>query len=387
MQARKRHTLLWKGIRPLASAAAWLLFGFDTDICREKGPMIVLPNHNADLDPLFLACAFPEPLYFVASEHILRSKAGAFLHWATEIIPRQKGGSASSTVRSILRHTHDGHDVCLFPEGNRSWDGVTRPITPATGKMVRLSGAKLVTYRLEGTYFSNPRWAGGSIRRGKVHGSIVGVYEPEYLRSISAKAVQELIERDLFENAYDRQRKKTVKFKGRHLAEHLETFLFICPHCRAEGRMRSEGDYLYCDECGTALRYTAEGFFAGEGMIFDTVLDWGIWQKEIIAKKLENSGDEPVFSDDCLKLYAVNTAESEKLLAEGKMTLYRDRLLLPDGSEIGTHEFSGMAVMGPQDLYFSTKSHNYLITSDKIRCTSKYLTACKIIDSRLIFGV
>ena len=69
------------------------------------------------------------------------------------------------------------------------------------------------------------------------------------------------------------------------------------------------------------------------------------------------------------------------------MTLYRDRLVLPDGSEIGTHEFSGMAVMGPQDLYFSTKSHNYLITSDKIRCTSKYLTACKIIDSRLIFGV
>ena len=60
MQARKRHTLLWKGIRPLASAAAWLLFGFDTDICREKGPMIVLPTHNADLDPLFSVCA-PQP--------------------------------------------------------------------------------------------------------------------------------------------------------------------------------------------------------------------------------------------------------------------------------------------------------------------------------------
>ncbi len=387
MEARKRHVLIWSIVRPAAIAVSKILFNYDAQVCREEGPLLVLPNHNADLDPVLVACSFPKPLYFVASEHIMRGKAGDFLRWSTDIIPRQKGGNASSTIRSIIRHVQDGHDVCIFPEGNRSWDGVTRPITPATGKMVRMSGAKLVTYRTEGVYFSNPRWAGGSLRRGKTHGGVVGVYEPEYLKSITAKAVQELIERDLYEDAYARQRKKPVKFKGRRLAEHLETLLFACPHCHAEGKLRSEGNYLYCDECGTALRYTEEGFFAGENMIFDTVLDWCIWQKELVEKKCAEASDKSIFSDSGLKLFEVSTAESEKLICEGELSVFGDRLVLPDGTEIKHGEISGMSVRGPQDLYFSTKSQNYLITSDKICCISKYLTACKVFDKSLIYGI
>ena len=387
MEDRKRHTLLWKSARPLVMLASKILFNFDADICREKGPMIILPNHNADLDPLFVAYAFPNPVYFVASEHIMRGKAAGLLRWATEIIPRQKGGNASGTVRSIVRHLNDGHDVCLFPEGNRSWDGVTRPITPATGKMVRMSGAKLVTYRTEGIYFSNPRWAGGSLRRGKSRGTIVGVYEPEYLKSITAKAVQELIERDLYEDAYDRQRKKPVKFKGKHLAEHLETMLFMCPHCHAEGKMISEGNYFYCADCGTRLRYTEEGFFIGENCIYDTVLDWNIWQKERIEEKCRTAADEPIFTDTELELYSISTAESKQLLACGTMKLFADRLELPDGTVIPVKELSGMSIKGPQDLYFSTKSRNFLITSKKIRCTLKYLTACAVFDKNLQYGI
>ena len=387
MEDRKRHTLLWKGIRPLTILTAKVLFNFDADICREKGPLIILPNHNADLDPLLVSYAFPEPVYFVASEHIMRGKAGNFLRWATDIIPRQKGGNASGTVRNILRHLGNGHNVCLFPEGNRSWDGETRPITPATGKMVRMSGAKLVTYRTEGIYFSSPRWSGCSLRRGKARGKIVGVYEPEYLKSITASAVQELIERDLYESAYTRQRKKPVKFKGRHLAEHLETFLFMCPHCHAEGKMRSEGNYFICEECGTKLRYTEEGFFAGENCIFDSVLDWSIWQRDRIKEKCSAESDEPIFVDSDLELHSVSTAENKKFLACGTMKLFRDRLELPDGTVIGVHNISGMSILGAQNLYFSSNNQNFLITSKKVRCTSKYLTACKIFDKSLQYGI
>lgn len=388
MDARKRHKLLWHTARPLAIFGSWLLFGYTAEVCHEEGPLLVMANHNANLDPLLVACSFPEPLYCVASEHIMRKGAVSdFLRWSTNIIPRQKGGSGSATVRNIVRNLHEGCDVCLFPEGNRSWDGETRAITPSTGKLARMSGAKLVTYRTEGVYFSNPRWSGGSIRRGRSKGRIMGIYTPEELKALSPKQVQELIERDLYENAYERQKTEHTKFYGLKLAEHLETLLFICPHCKAEGKMRSSGNYFICDACGRKLRYGFDGFFVGEDVIYDTVLDWGIWQKQLIAEKCKNAGKEPIFSDTEMNLYRVNTAVNDEFIAQGVFALYKDRLELPGGEAIPLEKLTGMSLMGPQTLFFSAGKDNYVIKCDKIRCTSKYLSACKVFDKSLQYGI
>lgn len=388
MEERKRHKLLWSIVRPLCIAGSKLIFNYDADVYRGEGPYLVMANHNAELDPMLLACSFPEPLYFVASEHIMRKGAVSdFLRWGTRIIPRQKGGNASATVRAIVRNLGEGNNVCIFPEGNRSWDGVTAPIIPSTGKMARMADAKLITYRTEGIYFSNPRWSGSSIRRGKSHGRVVGVYEHDYLRSLTAGAVQELIETDLHEDAYARQKEVRTQFRGRRLAENLETMLFICPNCKAEGQMKSEGNYFYCSKCGARHRYTPEGFFVGDDVIFDTVLDWNIWQNERIKEKCLAAEDEPIFSDTEMLLYKVSTGDSAQFISAGDFTLYRDRLVLPDGNTVYLKELKGMSVMGPQKLHFSTDKINYVVKSTKIRCVVKYLSACKVFDKSLQYGI
>lgn len=388
MDARKRHTLIWKGARPLAKLGSKLLFNYTADNCREEGPFLVLSNHNTDLDPMLTACSFPEPLYFVASEHILRQgRVSDFVSYITEIIARQKGGSSTATIKGIVHHLKEGHNVCLYPEGNRSWDGVTRPISPATGKLVRMAGAKLVTLRMEGAYMASPRWSGCSIRRGKSHGTIVGVYDAEYLKGISAKQIQDIIERDLYQDDYADQRRNHVRFRARNKAEHLETLLFMCPHCKAEGKMRSEGDYFICDDCGTKLRYTDEGFFVGDNMIYDSVIDWRIWQSQRIRALCEDEEKEEIFSDDEMELYNIETGSDAKFKCCGTMRLSRKGLSLPGGLFIPIGEITGMSIRGAQDLYFSRGSENFFIRSDKIRCTSKYLTACSMFDKRLLYGI
>ena len=388
MDPRTRHKLIWKGARPLAKLGSKVLFNYSAETCREEGPFLVLSNHNTDLDPMLTACSFPEPLYFVASEHILRAGwVSSFVSYITEIIARQKGGSSTATIKSIVRHINDGHNVCLYPEGNRSWDGVTRAISPATGKLVRMTGAKLVTLRMEGAYLASPRWSGFSIRRGKAHGSIAGVYDADYLKSISAKEIQAIIERDLYQDDYADQRKKRIAFKGRNKAEHLETLLFMCPHCKAEGKMRSEGDYFICDECGTKLRYTEEGFFEGENMIFDSVIDWRIWQTERIRELCGDEEKDEIFSDGDMELYSIETGSHAHFRCTGTMRLSRKGLSLPGGLFIPIGEISGMSIRGAQDLYFSRGSENYFVRSNKIRCTSKYLTACSLFDKRLLYGI
>ena len=388
MDARTRHTVIWRIAHPLAKVLSKLLYNYDAEVCREKGPLLVLSNHNTDMDPMLTACSFPDPLYFVASEHILRQGwVSSFVSYITEIIARQKGGSSSATIKNIIRHLKEGHSVCLYPEGNRSWDGVTSPISPATGKLVRMAGTKLVTLRMEGAYLSSPRWSGNSRRRGKAHGSIAGVYDAEYLKSISAKQVQEIIERDLYQNDYAGQRQKLIRYRGRNKAEHLETLLFMCPHCKAEGKMRSEGDYFICDECGTKLRYTDEGFFAGENMMFDSVVDWRIWQTSRIRALCEDESREEIFSDDDMELYSVNTGDSANLCAVGTMRLSRKGLSLPGGRFIPMNEITGMSLRGAQDLFFSRGSENFFVKCREIRCTSKYLTACSMFDKRLLYGI
>jgi 1-acyl-sn-glycerol-3-phosphate acyltransferase len=78
----------------------------------------------------------------------------------------------------MMRRLKKGYSVCLFPEGNRSFDGVTRPFPPSTGRVAKACGAALVTFRTEGAYLSNPRW-GDTLRRGRVRGRVAGIYPPE----------------------------------------------------------------------------------------------------------------------------------------------------------------------------------------------------------------
>ena len=92
--------------------------------------------------------------------------------------------------------------------------------------MVKASGATLVTYRLEGAYLSKPRWA-KSVRRGRVHGHPVNVYPPELLKTMSAAEVNAAIERDIFEDAWERQRAWQQDYRGKKLAEGLERAMYL----------------------------------------------------------------------------------------------------------------------------------------------------------------
>ena len=52
-------------------------YGFTTErISKKDEPYIVVANHLTEVDMLMLGGAFAEYMYFVAGEHLLRTKAG-----------------------------------------------------------------------------------------------------------------------------------------------------------------------------------------------------------------------------------------------------------------------------------------------------------------------
>jgi 1-acyl-sn-glycerol-3-phosphate acyltransferase len=346
-----------------------------------------LCNHNSDLDPAFIVASFRNQAYFVASEHILRqgilSKFLVFIH---DPIGRQKSGSAAGTVKDMMRRLKKGYSVCLFPEGNRSFDGVTRPFPPSTGRVAKACGAALVTFRAEGAYLSNPRW-GDTLRRGRVTGRVAGIYPPDILTGMTDAEVDEVIARDLYEDAFARQRENPVAFRGRRLAEHLETLLFICPRCGAMHRMESRGDRFFCLECGYETQYLSTGFFSGDAPVFDNIRQWKLWQDEKIAALCREKSSGEIFSDTGMELYEVATGRGMKKLGGGEVRLYRDRLVLPGGTELPTAGITGMSLRGQKDLFIGCGGRHYLLRTPLVRCTEKYLEACACLGSQVGFGV
>lgn len=389
MDYPKRHQRLWTLLRPLARLILRLKFNYRCGSYAPEGPYLLLCNHVTDWDPILVGAALKSQMYFVASEHVLRQGlVSRFIRWAQAPIARQKGGNAAGTVKAMLRTLRDGRNVGLFPEGNRCWDGVTGDFPASTAKLVKTCGASLVTFRLSGGYFASPRWAGTSIRRGRMRGEVVGVYPPETLRTMSAGEIRSLIARDLREDAYARQRKDPVSFRGKRLAEHLETLLFICPRCGAMHRLRSEDDRLICDGCGLTARYTEEGFLSGSKLPFDNVRDWNLWQTEKLNGLCDHAGAEAIFTDGGLELYSVHTAKALEQIGRGELRLYRDRLELPAGVSLPLESITGMALRGPSDLFIGTADgSSFELHSDGVCCTQKYLLACRHLGSPFEYGV
>ena len=375
MEHYKRHVFIWKILRGLIAPWLKLKFAYTFDPVDVEGPCIILPNHNTDWDPLLISISMPFHMYFVASEHIFRwGLLTRLIRWAIDPISRLKASTAADTALTAIRRMRKGASVCLFPEGNRSWDGVTQDIFPATGKLVRASGATLITYRIEGGYFTCPRWAGNRLRRGRMQGHTVGIYPPEQLKKMSPEQINDIIRRDLHEDAYARQLDERIPFRGRALAESLEHILCVCPVCGGISTMHSSGDLLTCSACGLQVRYNEYGLLEGDAP-FDTIRDWDQWQSGQLKALATEAGEKPIFSDDDVQLLEVLSGHVGKPIASGRITLYRDRLECP-GMVFPLPELKDLALHGPRNLDINAFGRHFELKSRRVLCTRKYLTAC-----------
>ena len=329
------HVIVYKVLQFLVR----IWFGISgTYRCKGKdpkaSPMLVLTNHNTNWDFLYFGASFSKHMYYVASEHIFRSgfvsKAIKFL---VSPVARKKGASSAETVSEIKSRLSRGYNVCMMADGNRSFSGETGYISPATADLVKECGAGLATYRLHGGYFVNPRWS-HSTRKGRLWGEIVAYYTAEQLAEMSRDEVYDILCRDLYVNAYADQKEKNYSYKSKSPAETLETALFSCPECGAFSCLKSSGDKLVCESCGTELTFSDKGYFTrtdGKDAKYTDILSWSEWQKQHLKEHIEQLGPSDLIrADEDAKLFLVHPKEGKVLQMEGNIALYKDRLEFKD---------------------------------------------------------
>ena len=326
-----RHRFVYHFLRIIAGWILRLITGFSYDKCKIKSKtFLCLANHTMDMDPLLMVIGTHRHMRYVASANILRGFSGSIIKFLVDPIPRHKGASADDTVELIKQNLQAGISVGMFPEGNRTWNGESGFISKRTAKLAKESGAALVTYRITGGYMRNPRWA-AKARFGKTHGALVNEYTPEMLGAMSVDEIYDAINRDLYVNAYEEQRKNPLPYRSKIPAECIESVLYCCPKCGAFSSIDSKGDQFAC-RCGLAGTVDKFGFLHGKDLPYDNVLDWDKAQKEYIRKNAEKfkADTEPLSLDPQATVVIKENGESRTIAENAAVFIYGDRIRIRD---------------------------------------------------------
>ena len=349
---------------------------------------ILICNHTEAFDPGYEMVALGRYIRFVSSDHILRMKQKWVFTKIGGVIIKHREKPSEYINEDIKRNLRAGIPVGLHAEGAMTINGQTGFISEHTGRLVKESGAALVTYKFVGGYLRRPRWA-NTPRKGPITGHFVNEYSPEELANLSVEEITEIIRRDTYVNAYEEQRKNPQDYSGENLAECVERILYICPECKKVGTLHSSGNNLRC-ECGYEVEMKADGFFhdTGKGLHYDNCLDWDLWQRGIWKDMLLSADEKtPIVSESGQKIKKVDGEIEEILTEDGVLNLYKDRVefILGEDKEPIIMEMSKI-----KQLSIANKD-TVLIVDDKVfldvgsktpRSPSKYVAAWRYLTDR-----
>ena len=124
-----------------------------------EGPCVLAPNHQSALDPFLVQGACTRPVFTMTKS--TQFSRGLF-RW---ILPRggafpvRRYRTDPQAVRVLLRHLNQDRVVCVYPEGERTWDGEIGPFRRGTLRVLLRAGVPVVPVGIDGMYDIWPRWS------------------------------------------------------------------------------------------------------------------------------------------------------------------------------------------------------------------------------------
>ncbi|MDP9227532.1 MAG: 1-acyl-sn-glycerol-3-phosphate acyltransferase [Actinomycetota bacterium] len=138
-------------MRPLAWWGRLRVEGLD-EVSRQ-GPLLVVPNHDSQFDPILIALAIKprRRLRFLARASLWRIPGLGALLYGINQIPISRGTGDSGALDEAVAALEAGESICIFPEGGLSW-GVRLRAHSGVGRLAeRCPGARVVLCAIEGT--------------------------------------------------------------------------------------------------------------------------------------------------------------------------------------------------------------------------------------------
>lgn len=146
------------------------------------GPLVVMVNHTAGVDPVLVQAALPFEVRWMMARDMMLPALDAWWRWIGVIPVERAGdglaGSDPTAAREALRQLQAGAVVGVFPEGGIERPPRTlRPFMPGVGLLVKRAKAGVLPVIIEGTPVTDSAW-GSLLRTSRSRVTILPVAAP-----------------------------------------------------------------------------------------------------------------------------------------------------------------------------------------------------------------
>ena len=354
----KRHTFYRNLIFPFIKLLA-LIKGYKNKShfkIRKGESYLILSNHQTDLDGIFIMLTFNKILYAVTTDTVMSNGfTSKLISHCFGMIPKKKGIVDFEANKKMLLCFMEGGSLLLFPEGNRTYAEFKFSFTKNFAKFVKGLKKDVILFNFHGGTGSYPRFS-NKRRKGPFYGKIRRVLRYADYKDMSDEELYEIISSNL--KVYDSE--SGDKYISKTRAEYLERVLFVCPKCGKIECLHSEGNKIKCKECGFEAEYTEDlHFITNDNTIkINKMLDWFNYQIRYVNNM--EIPDGVIFSDEEVELYETAMFKKRKLIATGKLELYKDELTIND-YVVDIKNITNASPTGGRKLGFSVNKQDYFI--------------------------
>jgi 1-acyl-sn-glycerol-3-phosphate acyltransferase len=255
-----------------------------------KPPFVVLGNHTSNLDPALVQIVIaPWHCQFLTSNFYFRLPILGRLLTIFGCIPKIQFASDLRSTRRALAALAQGGVVGIFPEGRRSIDGSTGPITDSVARFIKMAKVPVVTVKTQGGYLVWPRWS-AFWRSGKLETEAKVLFTVQQIRELSVGQIYADVCQALAYDEYEWNRQAKVECDHPKAGEKLHQILHQCPRCLAEQSMVGKGARLVCTNCENTAQVDRNGSLQpldSRCVVFSDPVQWFAWQDGQLAASLD----------------------------------------------------------------------------------------------------
>ena len=125
-----------------------------------EGPVLIAANHESFLDPPLIGTLYHDEMFYLARKSLMTTPLLKWIYLAWNSIPVDQDRPDMTSLKTFIKLLSSGRRVLVFPEGERSLDGVIGVAQPGVGLIAVKANVPIQPIRIEGAREALPRGSG-----------------------------------------------------------------------------------------------------------------------------------------------------------------------------------------------------------------------------------